>query len=224
MAQLTKAPRPTYARPGANPTLETIEYVLAALQRAEAPVRRTRLLATRPARPPRRPPPWRGREEAANPDRSEGQARAGEPVRGAPSVVLAAPLHDRARPRRAIRRHRGNRGSPSVRPVVHRARTLTRVRIPPGPLKAYATSRITCPALLPTFVCLFGGVARHAEDARVPEETAPEQDRRGGCARPIGLHGDVHRQVDRMGRCGDQDRLPRPGPPGPPARRSPPGS
>jgi len=45
MAQLTKAPRPTYARPGANPTLETIEYVLAAIQRAEGPVSRNRLLA-----------------------------------------------------------------------------------------------------------------------------------------------------------------------------------
>jgi hypothetical protein len=46
MAQATKPPRPRYARPGANPTLETIEYVLAALQKAGGPVSRNRLLAT----------------------------------------------------------------------------------------------------------------------------------------------------------------------------------
>ncbi len=46
MAQVAKAPRPRYAKPGANPTLETIEYVLAALQKAEGPVSRNRLLAT----------------------------------------------------------------------------------------------------------------------------------------------------------------------------------
>ncbi len=46
MAHGAKAPRPKYARPGANPTLETIEYVLASLQRAEGPVSRNRLLAT----------------------------------------------------------------------------------------------------------------------------------------------------------------------------------
>ena len=46
MAQVPKAPRPRYARPGANPTVETIEYVLTALQRAVGPVSRNRLLAT----------------------------------------------------------------------------------------------------------------------------------------------------------------------------------
>src|SRR2546426_10687141 len=46
MAQLVKVPRPRYAKPGANPTLETIEYVLAALQKARSPVSRNRLLAT----------------------------------------------------------------------------------------------------------------------------------------------------------------------------------
>src|SRR3989304_177584 len=46
MTQLAKAPAPKYARPGANPTLETIEYVLAALQNAVAPVSRNGLLAT----------------------------------------------------------------------------------------------------------------------------------------------------------------------------------
>jgi len=46
MAQATKVPRPRYAKPGANPTLETIEYVLAALQKADGPVSRNRLLAT----------------------------------------------------------------------------------------------------------------------------------------------------------------------------------
>ncbi len=46
MAQVGKAPRPRYARPGANPTLETIEYVLAALQRADGPVSRNGLLST----------------------------------------------------------------------------------------------------------------------------------------------------------------------------------
>jgi hypothetical protein len=45
MAQFTKAPRPKFARPGANPTLETIEYVLAALQKADTPISRNRLLA-----------------------------------------------------------------------------------------------------------------------------------------------------------------------------------
>ncbi len=46
MAQLAKAPTLKYARPGANPTLETIEYVLAALQGTGGPVSRNRLLAT----------------------------------------------------------------------------------------------------------------------------------------------------------------------------------
>ena len=46
IAQVAKAPRPRYAKPGANPTLETIEYVLAALQKAGGPVSRNRLLVT----------------------------------------------------------------------------------------------------------------------------------------------------------------------------------
>ena len=46
MAQIAKAPRPRYARPGANPTLETIEYVLSALQKAQGPLSRNRVLAT----------------------------------------------------------------------------------------------------------------------------------------------------------------------------------
>ena len=46
MAHMGKGPRPKYARRGANPTLETIEYVLTALQKAEGPVSRNRLLAT----------------------------------------------------------------------------------------------------------------------------------------------------------------------------------
>src|SRR6266568_3424352 len=45
-AQAAKVPRPRYAKPGANPTLETIEYVLAALKEADGPVSRNRLLAT----------------------------------------------------------------------------------------------------------------------------------------------------------------------------------
>jgi len=46
MAQAARVPRLKYARPGANPTLETIEYVLAALQKSGEPVSRNRLLAT----------------------------------------------------------------------------------------------------------------------------------------------------------------------------------
>ena len=46
MAQAARVPRPRYAKPGANPTLETIEYVLAALRKADGPVSRNRLLAT----------------------------------------------------------------------------------------------------------------------------------------------------------------------------------
>ena len=46
MARAARVPRPRYAKPGANPTLETIEYVLAALQKARSPVSRNRLLAT----------------------------------------------------------------------------------------------------------------------------------------------------------------------------------
>ena len=40
-----KAPEPRFARPGANPTLETIEYVRAALRAAPGPISRNRLLA-----------------------------------------------------------------------------------------------------------------------------------------------------------------------------------
>lgn len=46
MALSRKAPRPKYARPGANPTLQTIEYVLAALQKSEGPISRNKLLTT----------------------------------------------------------------------------------------------------------------------------------------------------------------------------------
>ena len=45
VATATRPPTPRFARPGANPTLETIEYVRAALQRADGPVSRNRLLA-----------------------------------------------------------------------------------------------------------------------------------------------------------------------------------
>lgn len=46
MVLAMKRPRPKYAKPGANPTLETIEYVLAGLRGAEGPISRNRLLAT----------------------------------------------------------------------------------------------------------------------------------------------------------------------------------
>src|SRR2546428_3797942 len=46
MAQIAKGPRPKYARKGANPTLETIEYVLGALQKSDGPISRNRILAT----------------------------------------------------------------------------------------------------------------------------------------------------------------------------------
>lgn len=46
MAHVAKAPTPRYARPGANPTLETIEYVIAALRKVDEPVSRNALLAT----------------------------------------------------------------------------------------------------------------------------------------------------------------------------------
>src|SRR3990172_10200915 len=45
MAQ-ANAPRQKYGRRGANPTLKTIEYVLAALQKAEGPISRNKILAT----------------------------------------------------------------------------------------------------------------------------------------------------------------------------------
>jgi len=44
MPQAAHAPRLKYAKPGANPTLETIEYVLGALQRAEGPISRNQIL------------------------------------------------------------------------------------------------------------------------------------------------------------------------------------
>jgi hypothetical protein len=44
MAESTHAPSPEFASPGANPTLETIEYIRAALQQAEGPLSRNRLL------------------------------------------------------------------------------------------------------------------------------------------------------------------------------------
>lgn len=45
MAQVVEAPRLKYARRGANPTLETIEYVLGALQKSEEPLSRNRILS-----------------------------------------------------------------------------------------------------------------------------------------------------------------------------------
>lgn len=45
MSQAGQAPRLRYAKPGANPTLETIEYVLVALQRTEEPISRNQILA-----------------------------------------------------------------------------------------------------------------------------------------------------------------------------------
>ncbi len=44
MAQATHAPSPEFASPGANPTLETIEYIRSALQRADGPLSRNQLL------------------------------------------------------------------------------------------------------------------------------------------------------------------------------------
>lgn len=45
MAVSLRRPEPRFARFGANPTLETIEYVRAALRGADAPMSRNRLLA-----------------------------------------------------------------------------------------------------------------------------------------------------------------------------------
>ncbi len=45
MATIARSPAPRFAKPGANPTLETIEYVRAALRSAGGPVSRNRLLA-----------------------------------------------------------------------------------------------------------------------------------------------------------------------------------
>lgn len=46
MAELLRPPSPEFARPGANPTLESIEYVRAILRRAEEPVSRNEILRT----------------------------------------------------------------------------------------------------------------------------------------------------------------------------------
>lgn len=46
MAHSAGTPRLRYARPGANPTLETIEYVLSSLQKSEGPISRNQILAT----------------------------------------------------------------------------------------------------------------------------------------------------------------------------------
>lgn len=45
MKKLVKEPHPKYARRGANPTLETMEYVLTILQKSEEPISRNRLLS-----------------------------------------------------------------------------------------------------------------------------------------------------------------------------------
>ncbi len=45
MTETLHAPRLKYARPGANPTLETMEYLLNALQRSEGPISRNRILS-----------------------------------------------------------------------------------------------------------------------------------------------------------------------------------
>ncbi|MGD0257617.1 MAG: hypothetical protein ABSB90_07040 [Thermoplasmata archaeon] len=44
MAAACRAPHPVFAKPRANPTLETIEYIRTALQEAGEPVSRNRLL------------------------------------------------------------------------------------------------------------------------------------------------------------------------------------
>src|SRR5690242_14102956 len=41
----TRAPRLRYARPGANPSLSSIEYVRAILEQSEAPIRRESILS-----------------------------------------------------------------------------------------------------------------------------------------------------------------------------------
>lgn len=46
MPQTAEVPHPKYARPGANPTLETIEFILGALQKFEAPTSRNQILET----------------------------------------------------------------------------------------------------------------------------------------------------------------------------------
>ena len=46
MAVASSVPRLEFARPGANPTLETIEYIRTALRRSDGPVSRNALLET----------------------------------------------------------------------------------------------------------------------------------------------------------------------------------
>jgi hypothetical protein len=46
MAQASRAPSLRYSKRGANPTLETIEYVLGALRGSEGAISRNRILAT----------------------------------------------------------------------------------------------------------------------------------------------------------------------------------
>ena len=46
MSATLRAPTPEYARPGANPTLQSIEYVRAILRSAEEPISRNEILRT----------------------------------------------------------------------------------------------------------------------------------------------------------------------------------
>ncbi len=46
VAGMIHAPRPEFARPGANPTLESIEYVRSILRAAEEPLSRNDILRT----------------------------------------------------------------------------------------------------------------------------------------------------------------------------------
>jgi hypothetical protein len=46
MSGLLEPPEPVFARPGANPTLESIEYVRAIFRDAEAPISRNDILRT----------------------------------------------------------------------------------------------------------------------------------------------------------------------------------
>ncbi len=45
MSELLLEPEPRYARRGANPTLEKMEYVIGVLQKSEEPVSRNRMLS-----------------------------------------------------------------------------------------------------------------------------------------------------------------------------------
>jgi hypothetical protein len=44
MATKPRAPQPEFASPGANPTLETIEYIRVILRQAEMPISRNQIL------------------------------------------------------------------------------------------------------------------------------------------------------------------------------------